>query len=92
MIIRFFKWIWKYIFGRKKRHQHCHHKTWKLIDKTILPTPYEQLMKDDNNVSVRIRKRADYLFGREVILTYECEETGEIKVVSTKENDDNNQH
>ena len=92
MVIRFCKWIWKNIFGRKKEYQHCHHKTWKLVDKTILPTPYEQLMKDDNNVSVRIRKRADYLFEREVILTYECEETGEIKVVSTKENDDKNQH
>ena len=73
-------------------HGHCHHKTWKLVDKTVLPTPYEQLMKDDNSVSVKIRRRADYLFEREVILTYECEETGEIKIVSSKENDDKNKH
>lgn len=87
MIIRFFRWL----FGRQRKPR-CHHeKTWKLIDKTILPTPYEQLMEDDN-VSVKIRRRVDYLFEREVILTYECAETGEIKIISTKEDDKKNKH
>ena len=91
MIIRFVKWIWRKTIGRIGKHRRCKHKTWKLIDKTLLPTPYEQLMKS-KDVTIKIRRKAKYLFQREVILTYQCLETGEIKVVSSMEDVDKNQH
>jgi len=90
MVIRFCKWIWRCTWGRISRHRHCN-KTWKLIDTTLLPTAYEQLMQS-NDVTIKIRKRAKFLFQREVILTYQCVETGEIKVVSSMEDVDKKKH
>ncbi len=49
----------------------CKHK-WKLIDKTILPSAYEQMTKN-NFTELKCRSSNPEYFQKKVILVFQCE-------------------
>jgi hypothetical protein len=52
-------------------------RNWELIDKTILPSGYEQMKSSTGNFKL---KEASDLFVKTLVLTFKCKLTGKIKI------------